>query len=282
MDKYLNTNGIQLHYLDHPGGEPVLILLPGLTANAHEFDGLIAAGLSPRSRVLALDLRGRGLSDKPAQGYAMADHAADVIGLLDAMDSEQVVLAGHSFGGALTMYMASQYPNRVSKLVLIDVSEAAIRPETVELIKPSLARLGRLFPSWEVYKEEMQQMPFLDGFWDASLEAYFQADVETNDDGTIQARARSETIAQAIDGILNEPWVEHIRAADQPAILINAPGPYGPPGAPVVIPADDAQATAAGFPNCRYVQVPGNHVTMVFGDNAPVVVKVISEFLSEA
>jgi len=93
MDRFAQVNKIQLHYLDHPGGEPALILMPGLTANAHCFDGLVQAGLSPRFQVLALDLRGRGLSDKPATGYSMADHAADVVGLLDALGSDGWCLA---------------------------------------------------------------------------------------------------------------------------------------------------------------------------------------------
>ena len=88
-------------------------------------------------------------------------------------------------------------------------------------------------------------------------------------------------MTQALNGVINEPWADHIKAAGQPAILINGPGPYGPPGTPAVFSADEAQATAAEFPNCRYVQVPGNHVTMVIGDNAPIVVDVITEFLSE-
>jgi pimeloyl-ACP methyl ester carboxylesterase len=83
QERYIATNGIRLHCLDHPGEGPTLLLMPGLTANAHSFDGLITAGLSPALRVLALDLRGRGLSDKPLTGYTMADHAADIIGLLE-------------------------------------------------------------------------------------------------------------------------------------------------------------------------------------------------------
>src|SRR5262245_59777895 len=85
MDRFVETNRIRQHFLAHPGDCPAIVLLPGLTANAHAFDGLIQQGLSPRFRVLALDLRGRGESDKPAAGYTMADHAADVIGLLDAL-----------------------------------------------------------------------------------------------------------------------------------------------------------------------------------------------------
>ena len=39
MDRFIRTNGIQLHYLERPGDEPSIVLLPGLTANAHAFDG---------------------------------------------------------------------------------------------------------------------------------------------------------------------------------------------------------------------------------------------------
>ena len=75
MEQYTTVNGIRLHYLDCPGGDPPLLLLHGLTANAHHFDGLIDAGLSPRYRLLIPDFRGRGLSDKPESGYTIADHA---------------------------------------------------------------------------------------------------------------------------------------------------------------------------------------------------------------
>lgn len=73
MDQFVRLNDFQLHYLDHPGDDPPLVLMPGLTANAHSFDGLIKAGLSSAMRVLALDLRGRGLSDKPDSGYSLAE-----------------------------------------------------------------------------------------------------------------------------------------------------------------------------------------------------------------
>jgi pimeloyl-ACP methyl ester carboxylesterase len=49
MDQFVRVNNIQLHYLDHSGDDPCLVLLPGLTGNAHVFDGLIKAGLSPRT-----------------------------------------------------------------------------------------------------------------------------------------------------------------------------------------------------------------------------------------
>ena len=172
MDHFAHVNNIQLHYLDHPGADQPIVLMPGITANAHSFDGLVRAGLSPRFRVLALDLRGRGLSDKPATGYSMADHAADVVGLLDTLGFQQVVLGGHSFGALLTFYLAAHYPERVAKLVLIDAA-ASMHPRVRDLIKPSLDRLGKVVPSWDVFLQAMKQAPYFDGWWDPAIESYY-------------------------------------------------------------------------------------------------------------
>ena len=164
---------------------------PDLTANARCFDGLIQAGLSPRFRVLALDLRGRGLSDKPATGYAMADHAADVIGLLDSLGINQTVMCGHSFGGMLTFYLAANYPERVAKLVALDASSGLINKNSRALIKPSLDRLGKTVPSWELYVKVMKSAPFFYEWWDPTIESYFRADAEIREDGTVRPRSQT-------------------------------------------------------------------------------------------
>lgn len=279
MDRMINTNDIQLHALDHPGGEPTLVYLPGLTANAYLFEGVAQAGLSPRFCILALDLRGRGLSDKPESGYTMADHAADVIGVLDAAGIEQATLVGHSFGGLLSMYIAANHPERVARIVIIDAAKSATDPKIAEMIRPSLDRLGVTLPSVNAYLAAMKQMPFLDGYWDNSLEAYFRADMRVNDDGTAQAQATPEAIGAVIDGILAEDWEAIINGIRCPVLLINATDPYGPPGSPPIVTEEDARETAGQIANCQYVHVPGNHVTMVFGGNAKHVARAISEFV---
>ena len=91
-DCFVETNGIRLHYLDHEGEGRVLVLIPGLTANAHSFDGLVTAGLTKLGHVLALDMRGRGLSEAPASGYSIEDHGRDVLGLLDALGDRPLPL----------------------------------------------------------------------------------------------------------------------------------------------------------------------------------------------
>ena len=162
---FLSVHGVHIHYLDAPGGSPPIVMLHGLSANAHCFSGLIAAGLSPTFRMIAPDLRGRGRTDKPATGYTMADHAADVLGLLDALGLDRVVLAGHSFGGYVAIYLASKFPERIEKLIVIDAA-ITLNPRVGELLKPTLDRLTRVSPSVDAYITEARSAPHLDGFWD--------------------------------------------------------------------------------------------------------------------
>jgi pimeloyl-ACP methyl ester carboxylesterase len=281
MDRFIRANGIQLHYLQHPGGDPSIVLLPGLTANAHGFDGLVQAGLSPRFRALALDLRGRGLSDAPTSGYTMADHAADVIGLLDALGIERATLAGHSFGGFLTFYLAANFPARVARLIILDAGMAMATPATRAAIQPSLDRLGQVLPSWEAYLDAIKRAPYYDGWWDPTIESYYRADVRVGEDGSVQARSRPEVIAAAMDGLIAEDWQSHLAAIRQPAILFQAPGAYGPPGTPPILSAEQAQATIERLVDCYSVEVPGNHMTMLYGAGAQRIVAGITAFLHD-
>ncbi len=280
-DRFVVANGIRLRYLDWPGGAPTLVLLHGLSANANSFAGLAAAGLSPRFRVIAPDLRGRGRSDAPAHGYRVADHAADVLGLLDALGLDCVVLGGHSFGAYLAIYIAAHAPERVERLVLLDAA-MRVNPQVRELIKPSLDRLSMTFPSASAYLEEMRRAPHVANTWDWALEGYFRAEIAVQRDGTARSTTSAPAIAQALEGVVAEPWPEIVARVTQPAIVVNAPGPYGPPGTSALVPEENARETAQALHDGRYARVGGNHLTMLFGSNAREVVRAVETFVDAA
>ena len=278
-DGFVETNGIRMHYVDHGGEGPVLLLAPGLTANAHSFDGLVHAGLTDVARVLALDMRGRGESDAPASGYTMEDHAGDVLGLLDALGLERVVMGGHSFGGLVTYWLAAHRPERVERCVVID-APAVLDPGMLDQVKPSLDRLSRVYPSWDEYLALVKSMPYFDeGGWDADVESYFRADVRTGPDGTVQARCRPEHIEEVIEGELAIDWPALVTTITQPTLLLRAPGSFGPPGSPPLLTREDADRTAAAMADCTVVDGIGNHMTFVFGPGAQLLVGAIAEFL---
>ena len=260
----------------------MLVLAPGLTANANSFDGLMRVGLGGAARVLALDLRGRGESDQPSSGYAMEDHARDVIGFLDALGLERVAMGGHSFGGLLAYWLAVHHPERVERCVVLD-APAAADPAIVEQIQASLDRLGHVYASWDEYVGLVRAMPYFDeGGWDADVEAYFRADVRVRPDGTVQARARPEHIREAIEGTLAVDWPALVARIAQPVLLLRAPGSFGPPGSPPILSREDAERTVALMTDARLVDGVGNHLTFVFGRGARVLTDAMVEFLGPA
>lgn len=280
MSFFVETNGIRLHYLDHPGDGPTLLLVPGLTANCHVFDGLVAAGLGQSLRVLVPDMRGRGSSDKPEAGYTMADHAADMAGMIRAMGLSKVIMGGHSFGGLLSIVMAANYPELVERIVIIDAAIAMASEQTRLQIKPSLDRLERSYPSFAAYLDQIKQAPYYRGWqWDPLVESYYRHDVAPAEDGTLRPRSQPAHIAAAMDGVIAEPWHTHMSTIDKPALLLNAPGPYGPPGAAPIVSEAQARETADRLVNCRYVQVHGNHQTMLYGEGAAEIVTAIHSFV---
>lgn len=267
-----------MFYLDVPGGSPPLVLLHGLSSNANAFGGLLTAGLSPAFRVIAPDLRGRARSGKPDTGYGMAEHAGDIIGLLDFLGLERVMLGGHSFGGYLAIYLAAHYPERVERLIVIDAAISS-HPRVGVLLKPSLDRLTRVASSTDAYLAEIRAAPYLEGAWDEDVEQYFRTEIVENADGTAQASTSAAAVGQAIMGLSVEPWLHLVQHARQPTLFLSALGAYGVPGTPPLIDEITAKATARAFPNAKYVLVPGNHITMVFGKAAVVVRREIETFI---
>jgi pimeloyl-ACP methyl ester carboxylesterase len=275
-DHIIKTNNIDLHYVEHnPNGKPTLTLLHGLTANAHAFDGLVAHGLTKHFRFIAPDLRGRGLSSKPAFRYTLEDHARDILGLLDELKIEKALLGGHSYGGLLSVYIAANYPDRVEKLVILDAA-AEMNPNAPAMLGPSLSRLDKTFPSYATYLEEMKAAP-QNTFWDKNMESYYKADAHVRENGTVNPYPNLANIVEVATGVAQQSWVETFAQVSQPALLINALDNYtlGEP----LLPDFKAKETAELMANCEYVAVDGNHQTMLYGDNAAHIVKAIDKFL---
>lgn len=99
-------------------GAPVLVLLHGLGEGAVSWDG-VAPVFAERFRVVALDLRGHGDSSWPGT-YSYELMCDDVVGVLDVLGLGEVVLVGHSMGGAVAHLVTQTRPDRVAALVVED------------------------------------------------------------------------------------------------------------------------------------------------------------------
>ncbi len=119
-----SADGLKLHYRDYAGPHerPPILCIPGLTRNARDFEP-VADRYAGQWRVIAVDLRGRGLSDPdpdPAN-YAPAVYVADVMKLLDQLGIADAVFVGTSLGGLCTMLLAATDSERIAGALLNDI-----------------------------------------------------------------------------------------------------------------------------------------------------------------
>lgn len=121
-DRFVEANGMRLHYLDW-GNEhlPHLLALHGGAQSAHSWD-FFSLALRDRFHVVALDQRGHGDSDWSHDGhYDTADHVADIDAFTDAIGLERFALVGLSMGGRNAYGFAAARPDKVERLVIVDV-----------------------------------------------------------------------------------------------------------------------------------------------------------------
>ncbi len=274
-DHFIVANRIKLHYIEyHVPGKPLLLLLHGLTANAHAFDGLIYHGLTEHFNIIAPDLRGRGHSDKPIFNYGLKHHAKDIIGLMDQLNIEKVTLGGHSFGALLSVYMANHFPERVEKLIIMDAA-AEMNPRVPQMLIPVFRRLNRTYPSFEKYLEYAKASP-QNTFWDEVMTTYYRADVETLPGGKVMPYPELSKMIKVSIGVSQQPWRSLFSQVKQPCILINGADIYHLGEA--ILPETKAKECVALMQHCRYIQVEGNHQTMLYGRGAAQIVEAIKEF----
>ncbi len=115
---YVWANGIRLHYVA-AGDGPLALLLHGFPAFWYSWRDQLTV-LAPRRRVVALDLRGYNLSDKPPHGYDLATLAADLRGVIEAFGARQADVIGHDWGGVLAWVMGIREPDYVRRLVVLN------------------------------------------------------------------------------------------------------------------------------------------------------------------
>ncbi|MEO5898555.1 MAG: alpha/beta fold hydrolase [Ilumatobacteraceae bacterium] len=112
------SDGIRLHYEDlGRRSAPAVLMIQGLGADKHGWDAQRFL-LALRYRVIALDNRGSGRSDKPFNAYSLEQMADDAIAVLDEVGVGRVHVVGASMGGAITLLLALRHPERVESLVL--------------------------------------------------------------------------------------------------------------------------------------------------------------------
>jgi pimeloyl-ACP methyl ester carboxylesterase len=118
--RYVDVGGLRIHVAEAGSGDPV-VLLHGWPQHWWMWRGLIPRLAEAGHRVLAPDLRGLGWTDVPDDDYAKATMAADLIGLLDALELDVVALAGHDWGAYSGFLAVDRAPARFRAFMAMSV-----------------------------------------------------------------------------------------------------------------------------------------------------------------
>jgi N-formylmaleamate deformylase len=100
-----------------------MVLIHGITSSSLSWIR-VAPRLAEHSRVIAVDLKGHGDSDRPAGGYRLADQAREVAGLVNALGLRNIRVMGHSWGGGISISLAAGSGLPISRVVLEDPAVA--------------------------------------------------------------------------------------------------------------------------------------------------------------
>ena len=119
MPHIVTNDGVRLHVVEQGSGAP-LVMIPGWSQTAAQFEHQMA-GLAARRRVVALDMRGHGESDRPEHGYKIQRLAMDLRNAIEALGLERVSLLGHSMGcSVIWCYLDLFGTDGLERLVLVD------------------------------------------------------------------------------------------------------------------------------------------------------------------
>jgi len=281
-DEFVIAGDLTFHCVQWGEQGPAIIFVHGITANAFCFQAF-ADELAHDHLVFAYDLRGRGDSDKPESGYSIPIHAADLAELIDELRLDRPIIAGHSLGAWVALYFAANYPEKLSKLILIDAG-ASPKWKTVEeqpaWLTTSINRLGTSVPSFEEYTQRLKAVPYLGPYWNPYIDLYFEHDVYHRSNGSVVAKAYREGVLEDDRCIFENKPEEQWQHVEVPMLLLRG-GQGLFTDNDQLLPEQAVVAIQRGITNCRYVNFPElNHYTIIFGvDGGPA--KTIRDFVEE-
>ena len=243
--------------------EKTVLCVHGISASCRCWDN-IAEALTLQHSVLAMDLRGRGLSEKPASGYSVSHHCRDIDALLKHQNINQVIILGHSLGALIGLELAARFPGKVERLILVDGGGQLTKEQREKVfagIQPTLDRLGKIFLSKEAYLDLMKNNPLLKP-WTHALEKYYLYELEEVEGG-VRSRVKPEHIKEEADNLTDYTVAEFYPRIECPVLILRAPEGMTTPDN-ILLPEEALAKMLREIPDVRYVDIAGsNHYSIV-------------------
>ncbi len=226
--------GDRIHFLDWGGegspagdGAPGVLLIHGLSNTAWSWTP-VARRLRAVRHVVAMDLRGHGLSDAPTEGYDPESFASDVLavaegsGLLAEAD-DRIVLAGHGFGAIVAAWAAADIGVRCAGLVLVDGGWESIEASSgmdVEEFLRGLDEPPEVMRSMAAFLAD--RAAFDPATWDADQERAARATVVETHAGKVVPSTRPHAAEASVRAMFRYDPLEVLAAVDAPVTALIA------------------------------------------------------------
>jgi lipase len=233
-------DGVELAFGYWPGRGAPVVAIHGLTASYLSYIG-IAERLSGRRPLFAVDLRGRGDADKPEGPYGMAQHARDVAAAMRALGLGPSVIVGHSMGAFVATALATQDPELVSGVIMIDggyVPDLPVGVDPAQVLDATLAQriaqLRQTYESREVYSDFWRSQPsFPPDEWGPWMEAFFR--YEVGDDGLgVKPKASEAAVRTDVaEAFKKEEIIQRLKSLRVPVMLLRAEAGFTPEQPPI-------------------------------------------------
>ena len=153
-----NANGLMVSYNDEgPDGAPVVLFIHGFPLNKSMWNAQFEV-LKPTHRVIAYDVRGHGNSEPGTEDFSIELFVEDLLGFMDTLQLDQVILCGLSMGGYIALNAIEKHPERFIGLVLSDTQCLADTPEAIEKRMAAIESIRE--EGAEVYLEQSIQNLF--------------------------------------------------------------------------------------------------------------------------
>jgi pimeloyl-ACP methyl ester carboxylesterase len=253
----ISVNGVTLAVTDHGTASDRADVRPLVLAHATGFCGAVWNPMVPelrtRFRVVTLDQRGHGDSDKPEQDYTWRDFSTDLAGALDAMRLRDVYGVGHSKGGAAVAGVVAHHPGRIARAVLLDPVLMAPVPEVVQAVNPLAVGARRRRMIWDSREQMLASFaarPPFDRWRGDFLEAYVEGGTRDRGDGTVELKCPGEIEARVYEGGVRSSSLEYLPRMNVPTLLVSG-------GDSLTLPPERARQAAALLPQGRLEILPG-------------------------
>jgi esterase len=243
-ERAISAGDVEIAVTEFPNpGRPPVVLLHGVGSRGQSWWPVIDP-LAARFHLYQLDLRGHGASSKPSAGYLMEHYAADLDAALDALDlqSHETRIMGHSLGGLVTLYWASEHPARAAALVVEDPS-LRVPPDIVQAFD-GWQQLAALTPAQAAawYRQEYPD-------W-SDEDCLRRAETITSTAPGVFAELRAEAQAALATGTTDR--MDILTEVQIPTLLVYGSLELGSMVAPA-----DAERFARIMPRGRAIQLPG-------------------------